>query len=126
LEVRAEFWPRHQAGAVGPFWSFLYAVFTHAYSDEAPEWMQLKTAADEFQAMGHQVVPFMKVVGDADVYCFDAKGRIQRWLHEGDVFEPYDGTFFDVLRYEILELEERRKRKATEQGGAADPTKSGG
>ena len=73
--------------------------------------MQLTTAAEAFKEMGHQLVPFLKVVGDADVYCFDSKGQIQRWSHEEDVFEPYDGSFFDVLRYEFLQLEDRRKRK---------------
>jgi hypothetical protein len=126
LEVREEFWPRHKAGDVGPFWSFLYGVFVHAYSDEAPEWMQIRTAAGEFQTLGHRVLPFFKVIGDADVYCFDAKGLIQRWRHEGDTFEPYDGTFFDVLRYEFLELEARRKRKIAEKGSATDPAKPGG
>jgi hypothetical protein len=125
LEVREQFWPRHKAGDVGPFWSFLYGIFVHAYSNEAPEWMQIKNAADEFRAMGHKVLPFLKVIGDADVYCFDATGRIKRWSHEGDVFQPYDGTFFDVLRYEFLELEARRKRKTAEQGSATKPNKAG-
>jgi len=115
LEVREEFWPRHKAGDVGPFWSFLYGVFVHALSDEAPEWMQLRPAADEFKEMGHQVIPFLKVIGDADVYCFDRDGQIQRWSHEEEIFDPYDGGFFDVLRYEFLELEERRERKQAEQ-----------
>jgi hypothetical protein len=125
LEVREEFWPLHKAGDVGPFWSFLYGIFLYAYSDEAPEWMQLKTAADEFHAMGHKVLPFLKVIGDADVYCFDAMGRIQRWFHEEDIFQPYDGNFFDVLRHELLELEARRKRKMSEQGGATNQVKPG-
>jgi hypothetical protein len=125
LEVREEFWPRHKAGDVGPFWSFLYGVFVHAYSEEAPEWMQLKTAADEFLGMGHKGLPFLKVIGDADVYCFDVKGNIRRWSHEGDIFTPYDGDFFDVLRYEFLELEERRKRKMAEQGGAGNSHRAG-
>jgi hypothetical protein len=101
-------------------------VFVHAHSDEAPEWMQIETAANEFQALGHAVIPFLKVIGDADVYCFDTKGRIQRWSHEENSFEAYSGTFFDVLRYECLELEERRKRKMAEQGGATNQTKPGG
>lgn len=111
LEVREEFWPRHKAGDVGPFWSFLYGMFVHAFSPDAPEWMQLSLAADEFRDMGHRAIPFLKVIGDADVYCFDEKGRIQRWSHEEDIFEAYDGSFFDVLRYEVLELEARRKKK---------------
>jgi hypothetical protein len=112
LEVREEFWPRHKEGDVGPFWSFLYGLFTHALSEEAPEWMQLRVAADEFRDMGHQVLPFLKIVGDADVYCFDAEGRVVRWSHEEDIVERQDGTFFDVLRHEFLEMEDRRKRKA--------------
>lgn len=114
LEVREEFWPRHKAFDVGPFWSFLYGLFTHALSDEAPEWMQLKVAADEFRDKGHQVLPFLKVIGDADVYCFDTQGKIQRWSHEEDTFEPFDGEFFDVLRHEFLELEDRRQKKAAQ------------
>lgn len=114
LEVREAFWPRHREADVGPFWSFLYGVFVHAYSEEAPEWMQLRTAAEEFKAMGHRVIPFLKVIGDADVYCFDENGSIQRWSHEEDIFEPYDGSFFDLLRFELLELDGRRKRKLAE------------
>lgn len=111
LEVREEFWPRHKAYDVGPFWSFLYGVFTFALSDEAPEWMQLRVAADKFREMGHCVIPFLKVIGDADVYCFNAKGDIQRWSHEEDIFDPVEGGFFDVLRHEFLGLEKRRKQK---------------
>jgi len=66
------------------------------------------------------------VIGDADVYCFDAEGRIQRWSHEEDTFELYDGTFFDVLRHEFLELEARRKRKMAQQGGATHLAKPDG
>ena len=52
LEVREEYWPRHKVYDVGPFWSFLYGVFVYAYSEEAPEWMQIKVAAQEFKEMG--------------------------------------------------------------------------
>lgn len=114
LDVKEEFWPRHKAGDIGPFWSFLYGIFIYAYSSEAPEWMQLKVAADEFKEMGHKVIPFMKVIGDADVYCFDENGKIQRWSHELDTFDPYDGSFFDALKFEFLELESRRKDKLVE------------
>ncbi|MFN7560175.1 MAG: hypothetical protein ACK5TH_00225 [Prosthecobacter sp.] len=119
LEVREEFWPRHKAYDVGPFWSFLYAVFVFALSDDAPEWMQLRVAAEKFREMGHCAIPFLKIVGDADVYCFDAKGEIQRWSHEEDSFESVDGSFFDVLRHEFLELEERRKQKEALLAGEA-------
>ncbi|MDQ8205827.1 hypothetical protein [Pelagicoccus sp. SDUM812003] len=117
LEVREEFWPRHKAGDVGPFWSFLYGVYVYAFSEEAPEWMQAEIAAKEFKEMGHTVLPLLKVIGDADVYCYDQKGRIVRWSHEEDIFEPYEGGFFDLLEYEFKELDERRiKKKKAEPG----------
>jgi hypothetical protein len=114
LEVREDLWPRHKAGDVGPFWSFLYGVFVYAYSEEAPEWMQISVAAKEFEEMGHKVLPILKVIGDADVYCFNPEGKIQRWLHEGDHFEAFEGTFFDLLEHEFKELDGRRKRKKAE------------
>ena len=111
LEVKEHLWPRHKAGDVGPFWSFLYGLFVYAYSEQAPDWMQVGPAADEFAQRGHKVLPILKVIGDADVYCFDAEGKIQRWQHETDTFEPFTGGFFDLLEYEFKELDSRKKTK---------------
>jgi len=119
LEVQEHLWPRHKEGDVGPFWSFLFGLFVYAYSEEAPDWMQIIPAADEFLNMGHKVLPILKVIGDADVYCFDSDGKIQRWKHEEDLFEPFQGSFFDLLSFEIKELDGRRKRKKGEPGGTA-------
>ncbi|NJK93293.1 MAG: hypothetical protein HC904_16670 [Blastochloris sp.] len=126
LEVKEEFWPRHKAGDAGPFWSFLYGLFVYAYSDKAPEWMQLDVAAKEFKDMGHQVLPILKIIGDADVYCFNSEGRIVHWSHEEDIFSPFDGGFFDLLKHEFIELDERRKKKKAEPGGAANAAKPRG
>lgn len=127
LEVKEHLWPRHKAGDVGPFWSFLYGLYVYAYSEQAPDWMQIGLKADEFAQMGHKVLPILKIVGDADVYCFDAEGEIQRWQHETDTFEPFKGSFFDLLEYEFKELDERRKRKLAERAGppTATPSLSG-
>ena len=114
FEVKEEFWPRHKEFDVGPFWSFLYGLFVYAYSDDAPDWMNIKVATEEFQAMGHNVLPILKIIGDADVYCLNSKGEIQRYSHEEDTFEAFGGDFFDLLRYEFSELNERRKRKKAE------------
>lgn len=120
LEIREHIWPRHKEGDVGPFWSFLYGLFVFAHSEEAPDWMQIRSAAIEFRNMGHKVLPILKIVGDADVYCFDQKGKIVRWQHEGDVFEPFAGTFFDLLEFEFKELDARRIRKKAEPAAAAN------
>lgn len=120
LEVREEFWPRHKAGAVGPFWTFLYGVFVFAYSENAPDWMRIDFAADEFERMGHKVLPILKVIGDADVYCINPEGKIIRWQHEGDSFEPFNGTFFDLLEYEFRELDSRRIQKKAKLSDAPE------
>lgn len=120
LEVKEHLWPRHKAGDVGPFWSFLYGLYIYAYSEEAPGWMQIGPAADEFAQRGHKVLPILKIVGDADVYCFDAWGKIQRWQHETDTFEPFDGSFFELLEHEFKALDDRRKRKVAGRAGSGD------
>lgn len=111
LEVTEDKWPRAKAGDVGPFWSFLYGITTYAFSDQAPDWMRIDIAAAEFLEMGHAVVPILKIMGDADVYCVNEVGEIVRWSHEEDIFEPFSGSFFDLLSFELQELEERRIKK---------------
>ncbi len=108
LEVKEDIWPRANAGDVGPFWTFLYGMFVYTFSEEAPDWMKIEVAAKEFEELGHNVIPILKVMGDADIYCFNAEGGIVRYSHEEDIFEPYNGGFFDLLKYEVNELESRR------------------
>ena len=111
LEVKEEIWPRAGVGSVGPFWSFLYGIYTFAYSDDAPEWLNINTMTAQFSAMGHKVVPILKVISDSDVYCFNDQGEIVRWSHEEDIFNKFEGSFFDLLAFEVKELDERRKHK---------------
>ena len=61
--------------------------------------------------MGHDVLPILKVVGDADVYCLDKNGLILKWSHELDEFDQFEGSFFDLLRHELSDLSERKRRK---------------
>jgi hypothetical protein len=112
IEVKEEVWPRPAPYEVGPFWSFLYAIFIYGTSAEIPDWMNLELAADDFRTdTGHQVVPFLKIIGDADVYCFDANGNIVRWDHETDEFEKINKSFFALLDDEVRKLKERKERK---------------
>ncbi|HKR65471.1 MAG TPA: hypothetical protein VJZ00_17205 [Thermoanaerobaculia bacterium] len=112
VEVKEDVWPRAEPYAVAPFWTFLYAVFTYGLSPEIPEWMNLELAAAEFvNTTGHQRVPCLKVVGDADLYVFDHNGDIAQWRHETDEFEPFQGSFFELLDREVARLRERKDRK---------------
>jgi hypothetical protein len=112
VEVKESVWPRPKEFDVGPFWSFLYAVFVFGLSADIPDWMNIELAAEEFKnTTGHSRVPCLKVVGDADLYVFDATGTISQWRHETNEFETFDGSFFELLDREIGELRNRKDRK---------------
>ena len=113
MEVKEEFWPRAKAYDVGPFWSFLYGLYVYSLSSEAPEILQMDEGYKSFaEANGAGLVPFLKVLGNADPYCFTPEGGIVSWQHEDpDNPEPVDGSFSEVLMREIRALEERAQRK---------------
>ena len=116
VEVKEELWPRAKEFDVGPFWSFLYGFFTFNISEDIPEFMDLATIAREFQAETKlQAVPFMKIIGDADVYCFNATGAITRYDHELNELEEVNQEFFDLLDYELAELVDRKEQRLGEK-----------
>jgi hypothetical protein len=89
--------------------------------------MQLKTAAIEFQTLGHRVLPFLKVIGDADVYCFDAEGRIQRGLtkkilsrHTTALSSMCSDMNFWSLRRDENEKSQNKAVQPTRQSRVAD------
>ena len=112
VEVKEDLWPRPQVYQVGPFWSFLYAVFVYGLGPSIPEWMNIEVAAADFEKQtGHRRVPCLRVVGDADFYVFDSTGKIEQWRHETDDFARFQGSFFELLDREISALRERKDRK---------------
>jgi hypothetical protein len=108
LEVKEEIWPKSKLFDVGEFWTFLYGIFIYSFSEEAPEWMNISIATNKFKEMGHHVVPILRVIGDADIYCLDKAGSIVRYSHEENIFEQFNGNFFELLKYEVNELNNRR------------------
>jgi hypothetical protein len=106
VEVKEAVWPRPKAYEVGPFWTFLYAMHVYGFSAEAPDWMDLPRAMRDLDRPGY--APFLKVEGDADVYCFDRDGKVTRWDHELDEFAVMAETFTEVYEAELSAL---RKRK---------------
>jgi hypothetical protein len=112
IEVKEAIWPRPNELDVGPFWSFLYAVFVYSASPDAPDWMNMEKRAEEFQAAtGRSLIPCLEIVGDADIYLFDASGQIVRWDHETDELEAFDGSFFELLDHEVGELRQRKDQR---------------
>lgn len=116
IEVKEQVWPRAKEFDVGPFWTFLYGLFTFGFGTDIPEWMDIRIQTLTFRGeTGHQVVPFLKIVGDADLYCFDKSGRVRRWRHETDELDPVDGCFLDVFELEVKDLKDRKGRKKTDR-----------
>lgn len=110
IEVKDELWPYAEGLAVAPFWEFLRGVYSYAYSEEAPEWMNIHIAAEQFKELGHKAIPVFKVWADADVYCYNAEGKLVQYLHDDNTFESVDKTWFELIEYELNELAERKDR----------------
>lgn len=112
VEVKEEFWPRAKAYDVGPFWSFLYGLAVFGFAHDVPEWMDIRKKAEEFKVETESdYIPFMKIMGDADLYCFGEDKKIYQWSHETNAFERIDKNFIDLLEYELSELQQRKDRK---------------
>jgi hypothetical protein len=113
MAVKEELWPRAKAYDVGPFWSFLYGFMVFGFSAVAPDWLQMSKAWLRLSGDGDaQLVPFLKVIGDADPYCFTRDQKIVIWRHENPSEpEGVAKSFSEVLMFEIYELEQRKERK---------------
>ncbi len=112
VEVKEEIWPRPKLYEAGPFWSFLYAVHTFTSAPESEDWMRLDSTAESFQSgTGLVAGPILRVVGDADLYCVDADGRLVQFDHEANSLEPIPLNFWQLLEREIAELHARKVQK---------------
>jgi hypothetical protein len=111
--VKEELWPRPKKFDVGAFWSFLYGLYTLNISEEIPDFMNLESNARGFQAETKlTAIPFLKIIADADAYCFAPDGTVVRWSHELNKLEEQEQqSFFELLDYELGELVERKERK---------------
>ena len=113
MAVKEELWPRPKAYDVGPFWSFLYGIAVFGLSTKAPDWLQMSEAWLRLSEGGNsQLLPFLKVIGDPDLYCFTRDQKIVIWRHEiPDEPEEVAESFSEVLMSEIHELEKRKEWK---------------
>jgi len=106
--VREEVWPRKKGGA---HWWFLYGISVFGLGPELPEWLDLTAEYEKFRTQGlPDLLPFMRVVSDADPYCFTRDGRIVRWYHETNETKSIELSFSDCLLQELHALEQRKDR----------------
>jgi hypothetical protein len=114
VEVKEELWPRPKKFDVVPFWSFLYGMFTFNLAEGIPEFMELRAGTKALsESSGQLLVPCLKVIGDANKYCFNKDGRLGLWDHETNEVSSGHGSFFEVLDHELGELQKRKLRKCS-------------
>lgn len=108
IEVKENIWKRPKLYDIGPAWSFLYGLHTYTACQESEDWMKLTFVGKDFiEDTGIQVVPILKIIGDADMYCIDKAGNVVRYNHKENIIEQTNMNFWEV--YELKELKERKE-----------------
>lgn len=112
IAAKEEVWPRPKQFEVGPFWTFLYGLHTFTAYSKSEEWMRIDSVANQMQnETGKKVLPVLKVVGDADIYCANEDSELVQFDHELGEFKAIDIGFFDLFEREVRELRDRTERK---------------
>lgn len=112
IEAKEEVWPRAELYTVAPHWTFLYGFYVYTLNKDCEDWMDLRIQAKEFLEQSEQeLVPFLQVICEPDLYCFDKRGRVFRWDSMMDEVEEVDKSFLEVFEEEMRELKERKEEK---------------
>jgi hypothetical protein len=120
VAVKEELWPRPKPYDVGPFWSMLYGMYVYGFAAGIPDFMNIRIQTAAFrQQSGTNLVPCIKIIGDANLYGFDPEGTLFQWDHETGESVPVKKTFLETLEFEIAELAKRKVKKL--QGHAGEP-----
>lgn len=110
IEVKEDVWPRAKQYDVGPFWSFLYGIYTFTASKTSEDWMRLDIAGKNFmEDTGIRAVPILQVIGDADMYCVREDGKIVQYNHELNSIEECVFNFWELYENEIKNLKQRKE-----------------
>ncbi len=115
IAVKEAIWPRPKAYEVAPFWSFLYGFFVYGFGKEIPEWMDIRLATPKFrEETKSNYVPCLKILGQADGYCFDESKKLRQWDHETGEMAQIQKSFTEIFTQELIELKVRKERKKAE------------
>jgi hypothetical protein len=113
IEAKEKVWPRPKPHEVGPFWSFLYAIHSYTPASQSDDWMRLESAAEALRSRTSvPAAPILRILGDADLYCVDARGDICQWSHETNDLTPVNLDFWSLFEREVADLRDRKTRKA--------------
>lgn len=115
IAVKEAIWPRPKLYDVAPYWSFLYGFFVYGFGKDIPEWMDIRLETSKFrEKTKSEYVPCLKILGQADVYCFDESAKVRLWNHETDEMAQVQKSFTEIFTQELVELKARKERKKSE------------
>jgi DNA-directed RNA polymerase beta' subunit len=78
--------------------------------------MRLEIAGEKFiEETGIKAVPILQIIGDADVYCVNKKGKIVQYHHEENDVEEIKIDFWELFETELKNLKERKEMKIKER-----------
>ena len=108
VEANETIWPRPKEGAIVPLWHLKYALYVYGLSAGVPDYMDIRKQFAVFSKRGRRIVPFLRLEGSLDHYCFTPEAGIV--FLQGGKLEPVDMTFSVLLLKEIQTLQERVKK----------------
>src|SRR5262249_23174378 len=79
LEANESIWPRPKVGSTVPAWHLKSALYVYGISDGVPDFMEIRKQFALFSKGGSRIVPFLRVEGSLDHYCFSPEGGIVFW-----------------------------------------------
>ena len=110
VEVNESIWPRPKVGSIVPAWHLKYALYVYGLSSGVPDFMDIRKQFALFAKGGRRIVPFLRLEGSLDHYCFSPDGGIvlrQSGTRDTQVIEH---TFTELLLKEITTLQQRAQR----------------
>jgi hypothetical protein len=110
LEVNEGIWPRPREGSIVPAWHAKYALYVYGLSADVPDFLDIRKQFAAFSKRGRRIVPFLRLEGFLDHYCFAPEGGIVLWDADTRDLKPVELTFTALLVSKIQELQERAQR----------------
>ena len=116
LTVKEEVWPAPTEFEVGEAWTFMRGLTLYGLAEGTPDWIDQRRATEGLSSYvdnlaEEPLVPFLKIYSNPNVWCFTRTGSIVRLWPGASEPEEIEESFYDVVRAEITNLHERKRRK---------------
>lgn len=107
----------------------MYRLYVYGLSANVPDYIDIRKQFAAFSRGGHRFVPFLRLEGYLDHYCFTPEGGIVFWNAEMREAKPVDLSFTSLLIKEIQTLDDNAKKIQNEPNPYAEfisnPKKTG-